>query len=93
MVPPVSLLCTPFLQNVSGQQQPEEQEDEEDQVESDSQSSDDEAEVSPKLNGPFAPKTTQLWVPNYDEIKEKRLQKILKEPFLDLQTTDVMFNA
>ncbi|CAG9786715.1 unnamed protein product [Diatraea saccharalis] len=94
MVPPVSLLCTSFLQNMSGHQQPEESpEDHQEQtmeVDSDSES---EREDIPKFNGPFAPKVTQLWTPNYEDIKEKRLKKILKEPFLDLHTTQSMFIA
>lgn len=94
MVPPVSLLCTSFLQSISGQQQPEESvEEQESQMDVELNSSDDETEDSPKLNGPYAPKTTQLWTPNYEGVKEKKLKKILKEPFLDLQTTQAMFGA
>ncbi|KAL4713980.1 hypothetical protein ACJJTC_005611 [Scirpophaga incertulas] len=81
MMPPVSLLCTAFLQNMSGQQQPEETaEEKEDQTEGDSDSSDDEVDDVPKVNNQSVPKVTEYWAPNYEEIKEKKLKKILKEP-------------
>lgn len=93
MVPPVSLLCTSFLQSMSGQQQPEEAtEDQDDKMDVESNSSDEEGDT-PKLNGPYAPKITQLWTPNYEGVKEKKLKKIMKEPFLDLHTTEAMFGV
>ncbi|KAL0883193.1 hypothetical protein ABMA27_016630 [Loxostege sticticalis] len=93
MVPPVSLLCTSFLQSMSGQQQPEEAtEDQDDKMDVESNSSDEEGDT-PKLNGPYAPKITQLWTPNYEGVKEKKLKKIIKEPFLDLHTTEAMFGV
>ncbi|XP_028171263.1 WD repeat-containing protein 75 [Ostrinia furnacalis] len=92
MCPPVSLLCTSFLQSLSGQEQPEEStEDQDEKMDVESNSSDD--EDAPKLNGPYAPKVTQLWTPNYEGVKEKRLKKIVKEPFLDLHTTEAMFGV
>ncbi|CAH0398369.1 unnamed protein product [Chilo suppressalis] len=93
MVPPVSLLCTSFLQNMAGQQEPEETNEDEQQTMDVDLDSDSESENVPMLNGPLAPKVTQLWTPNYDDIKEKRMNKILKEPFLDLHATESMFNS
>ncbi|KAM3965319.1 WD repeat-containing protein l(2)05287 [Aphomia sociella] len=91
MVPPVSLLSTSFLQDISGQKQLEEAVHDEEPMEIEAASSDDEDDV-PKLNGPYAPAITQLWTPNYDEVKEKKLIKNVKEPFLDLHTTASIFN-
>lgn len=94
MVPPVSLLCTSFLQHISGYEKPDESEDiQEISMEVDQLSSDEEDGESSQLNGPYAPKTIQLWMPNYEKIKEKRLQKIVSEPLLDLHATEAIFGV
>ncbi|CAH2048612.1 unnamed protein product, partial [Iphiclides podalirius] len=93
MMPPMSLLCTPILEHISGQRQTEHVDDERDydKHEIESQSSDGEDDVITKTDNSPAPQISELWTPNYEEVKEKRLKKILKEPFLDLQTTASMF--
>lgn len=94
MVPPVSLLCTSFLQHISGHEKSEEAEDDQEiSMEGDQLSSDDEDDENRQLNGPNAPKTSQLWTPNYEKIKEKRLQKIVSEPLLDLHATESIFGV
>lgn len=60
-------------------------------MEVDEDSSDDEDGDTSKLNGPYAPKVTELWTPNYEAVKEKKLNKIMNEPFLDLHSTSSMF--
>ncbi|KAJ8731373.1 hypothetical protein PYW07_004537 [Mythimna separata] len=93
MVPPVSLLCTTFLQRLSGIEQVELTDDsqEDKPMEVDEDSSDD--EDTSKFNGPYAPKVTELWTPNYEAVKEKKLNKIMNEPFLDLHSTSSMFGV
>lgn len=92
MVPPVSLLCTSFLQHISGQEQSESPSDPQEETAAvDESSSDEEDSREITLNGPYAPKITQLWTPNYEKVKEKRLQKIVKEPLLDLHATESIF--
>lgn len=95
MVPPVSLLCTSFLQRLSGMEQLETTDDsrEEKPMEVDEDSSDDEDSADSKLNGPYAPRVTELWTPNYEAVKEKKLNKIMNEPFLDLHSTSAMFGV
>lgn len=95
MVPPVSLLCTTFLQRLSGMNQVEIVDDsqEEKPMDVDEDSSDDEDGDTSKLNGPHAPKVTELWTPNYEAVKEKKLNKIMNEPFLDLHSTSSMFGV
>ncbi|KAI5644283.1 WD repeat-containing protein 75 [Phthorimaea operculella] len=90
MIPPVSLLCTSFLRHLAGHDdKAEPSADPEDPMEIDQSSSEDEDE-GPRPTGPYAPKPAQLWTPNYEKIKEKRLQRIAKEPLLDLhEATDV----
>ncbi|XP_053609509.1 WD repeat-containing protein 75 [Plodia interpunctella] len=86
MVPPVSLLCTSLLQQMCGQKQEDEpQEDKEEPLEVDAESSDD--EHTPKDD---APPIAQFWTPSYEQVKEKKLNKILKEPFLDLHMTSTI---
>lgn len=90
MVPPVSLMCTSFLQELSGQETLEEtSEDKEESMEVDPDSSDD--EDIKKTDSKQPPKVTQFWMPSYEDVKEKKLNKILKEPFLDLHTTAAIF--
>ncbi|XP_072949179.1 WD repeat-containing protein 75 [Epargyreus clarus] len=92
MVPPVAMMCTSFLQHLSGYEEIEEPQDEEDkEMEVDPQSSDDEDSSTPTLIGKHTPKATELWTPNYDNVKEKRLKKILNKPLLDLHTTGTLF--
>lgn len=94
MVPPVSLLSTSFLQHISGLEKKEESEDiQEISMEVDQLSSDEEDGEKSQLNGPYAPKTTQLWTPNYEMIKEKRLKKIVSERLLDLHVTSSIFGV
>lgn len=71
MVPPVSFLCTSFLQNLSGMEEELQNEDtqEDKPMDIDENSSDD--ENSSKFNGPQTPKATELWIPNYEAVKEK----------------------
>ncbi|XP_013165077.1 PREDICTED: WD repeat-containing protein 75 [Papilio xuthus] len=92
MMPPMSLLCTPILEHISGQKVSEaaEEEEEIEEMDVDPQSSDDE-EVDKKLDIPPSPKIAELWTPNYEEVKEKRLKKILNEPFLDLHDSQTIF--
>lgn len=91
MMPPMSLLCVPILEHISGQNGTEDvEEQEDDKVEIESQSS-DEDDVIIKTDGSPAPLISELWTPNYEEVKEKRLKKILNEPFLDLHTTASVF--
>uniref|UniRef100_A0A2H1VX72 SFRICE_002080 n=1 Tax=Spodoptera frugiperda TaxID=7108 RepID=A0A2H1VX72_SPOFR len=94
MVPPVGLLCTTFLQRLSGTEDIEQLDDtEEDKpMEIDEDSSDDE-DASSKLNGPYAPKVTELWTPNYEAVKEKKLNKMMHEPFLDLHSSSSLFGV
>ncbi|XP_075977994.1 WD repeat-containing protein l(2)05287 [Anticarsia gemmatalis] len=95
MVPPVSLLCTSFLQRLSGMDLQEQTDDDQEDkpMEIDEDSSDDEDGDKSKLNGPYAPKVTELWTPNYEAVKEKKLNKIMSEPFLDLHSTSSMFGV
>ncbi|XP_059048482.1 WD repeat-containing protein 75 [Achroia grisella] len=89
MVPPVSLLSVAFLQDISGQREIEEtSHEQEEEMVIDPVSSDDEDDM-PKLN---VPAVTQLWTPNYEEVKTKKINKIINEPFLDLHTTSSIFN-
>ncbi|XP_050351287.1 WD repeat-containing protein 75-like [Nymphalis io] len=88
MIPPVSLLCPLFLQHISGYKEVEEGEEDDTNMEIDPQSSDEE---DTEVKSSHTPKAVQLWVPNYEEIKEKRLKKILKEPLLDLHSTSSLF--
>ncbi|KAH9644848.1 hypothetical protein HF086_007936 [Spodoptera exigua] len=92
MVPPVSLLCTTFLQRLSGTEDIEEVDNtqEDKPMEIDEDSSDDE-DTNSKMNGPYAPKVTELWTPNYEAVKEKKLNKMMHEPFLDLHSTSSLF--
>lgn len=91
MMPPMSLLCTPILEHISGQRESETAEEEEiEEMEVDAVSSDDE-EVDKKLEISQSPKIAELWTPNYEEVKEKRLRKILNEPFLDLHDSQTIF--
>lgn len=92
MIPPVSLLCTSFLEELSGQQQAKEQEDtvQEDPQHEQETSDEDEVDES-KLNGTYVPKVTELWTPNYEVVKEKKLKKIMQEPFLDLHASGFLF--
>ncbi|XP_047991028.1 WD repeat-containing protein 75 [Leguminivora glycinivorella] len=79
MLPPVSLICTEFLEQISGQKIAEESEDLDDSVmEVDPQSSDDETQETKETQEP----RPQLWTPNYEAIKKKRLKKILSLPLL-----------
>ncbi|CAH0585754.1 unnamed protein product [Chrysodeixis includens] len=95
MVPPVSLLCTSFLQRLSGVEIIEQADDTQEAkpMEVDDDSSDDEDANNLKLNGPYAPKVTELWTPNYEAVKEKKLNKIMHEPFLDLHSTSTLFDV
>ncbi|KAJ0176649.1 hypothetical protein K1T71_007828 [Dendrolimus kikuchii] len=95
MLPPVSILCTTFLKQLTGQQQPEENEDQKEDniMEIDQPSSDDEGGDSEKLNGPYTPKVAELWTPNYEAVKTKKLNKVMKEPFLDLHATSSLFGV
>ncbi|CAH0715585.1 unnamed protein product, partial [Brenthis ino] len=90
MLPPVSLLCPLFLQHISGYEETEEPQEEESIMDVDPQSSDDE---SSEVKTTHAQKAVQLWTPNYEDIKEKRLKKILKEPLLDLHITSAVFGV
>ncbi|XP_004932124.1 WD repeat-containing protein 75 [Bombyx mori] len=91
MTPPVSLLCTTFLQELAGQEEPKDDEvtDLEEKMNVD-QSSDEEDDVI-KLNGPYAPRATELWTPNYEAVKAKKLNRILEDPFIDLHATSSLF--
>lgn len=94
MMPPVSLLSTTFLEQIAGTQNNKESEENEDEVteekmEVDEPSSSEDEEEKP-LTGP-SPIVMELWTPNYEAIKQKRLAKIMKEPFLDLGATSVIF--
>ncbi|XP_060803245.1 WD repeat-containing protein 75 [Amyelois transitella] len=88
MVPPVSLLCTSFLQQMSGQTQEVEDQTEEqgDKAREEPDSSDEEGALKER----DVPKVEQFWTPSYENVKEKKLIKILKEPFLDLHTTSTI---
>lgn len=88
MIPPVSLLCPLFLQHISGYEEIEETEEDDNIMEVDPQSTDEEDE---EIKSNQTPKSVQLWAPNYEEIKEKRLKKILKEPLLDLNSASSVF--
>lgn len=90
MIPPVSLLCPLFLQQISGYEEIEETEEGDNIMEVDPQSTDEEDE---EIKSNQTPKSVQLWAPNYDEIKEKRLKKILKEPLLDLNSSSSVFGV
>lgn len=92
MVPSVSLLCTSFLQRLSGMEQPALTDDSnEEPLALVEDSSDDEDANDAKLNGIYTPKATELWTPNYEVVKEKKLNRIISEPFLDLHSTSSMF--
>ncbi|KAG6443741.1 WD repeat-containing protein 75 [Manduca sexta] len=93
MVPSVSLLCTSFLQELSGHQQTAEDNESETDDKMEVDSSDDEDADIEKLNGPYPPKATDLWTPNYEAVKEKKLNKIMHEPFLDLHSTSSLFGV
>lgn len=56
-------------------------------------SSDDEGTKNTILTGPYVPRVTELWTPNYEAVKEKKLNKIMNEPFLDLHSTSSMFGV
>lgn len=92
MIPPVSLLCTSFLQQISGQKlEEEEYEDENLPIEVD-ESSDDEEKLD--ITGPrVSPRINELWTPNYEAVKQKKLNKINREPFIDLQATSTLFGV
>ncbi|CAB3221912.1 unnamed protein product [Arctia plantaginis] len=92
MVPAISLLCTSFLQRLSGMEQPALTDDtKEEPMEIDADSSDEEDTNNSKLNGSYSPRATELWTPNYEVVKEKKLNRIKTEPFLDLHSTSSMF--
>ncbi|CAG9561977.1 unnamed protein product [Danaus chrysippus] len=84
MVPPVSLLCPLFLQHISGYEETEQIEEE--VMEVDPQSSDDE-----DLPSKYTPKAIQMWAPNYEGVKEKRLMNILETPLLDDESIAIVF--
>ncbi|XP_063383974.1 WD repeat-containing protein 75 [Cydia fagiglandana] len=87
MLPPVSLICTEFLEHISGQETAEDPEETDKSImEVDSQSSDDDIEVKEQDK----PKT-QLWTPNYEAIKKKRLKKILTTPLLREDAAGAVF--
>lgn len=90
MIPPVSLLCPLFLQHISGYEEIEETEEDDNIMEVDPQSTDEEDE---EIKSNQTPKSVQFWAPNYEEIKEKRLKKILKEPLLDLNSASSVFGV
>lgn len=91
MLPPVSLLCPLFLQHISGYEEIEEENVEEDNImEVDNLSSEDE---SSEVKTTSTQKPIQFWTPNYEDVKEKRLKKILKEPFLDSNITSSVFGV
>lgn len=79
MMPSVSLLCSSFLEHLSGRNDPEPEEEDADttNMEVDHSSSDDEEvrrSQSPSLQQP------EFWTANYEVVKEKRLRKISKQP-------------
>lgn len=89
MLPPVSLICTEFLEHISGQEIAEEPEETDISImEVDPQSSDDEIEEVKETQ--VEPKT-QLWTPNYEAIKKKRLKKILTMPLLQEDAAGAIF--
>ncbi|XP_041979122.1 WD repeat-containing protein 75 [Aricia agestis] len=88
MMPPVSALCPLLLEQISGYQQPEEVEEKPGEIMEVDLSSDD--EDAPKKE---TPKTTQLWTPSYERVKEKRLNNIVKDPLLDFSTTSDLFGV
>ncbi|XP_068633206.1 WD repeat-containing protein 75 [Battus philenor] len=87
MMPPMSLLCTSILEHLSGQKETEQPEEEIEMMDVVTPSSDDEDDNMSTVAKSPVPCMADLWTPNYNEVKEKRLKKILKEPFLDLHVT------
>ncbi|CAG4982998.1 unnamed protein product [Parnassius apollo] len=93
MMPPMSLLCTSILEYILGQKEIEEIEEDDKQNEVETPSSDDEDIHMLEVDNASTPNiSTELWTPNYNQVKEKRLNKILKEPFLDLHATSTVFD-
>lgn len=90
MMPPVSLLCTSFLEHISGRQESAQTDDVIEPMDLDAASSDDE---SANQNGAFVPKKAELWTPNYEAVKEKRLKKILRQPVLEDEMTISLFGS
>ncbi|VVC89341.1 unnamed protein product [Leptidea sinapis] len=88
MIPPISMLCTSFLQHLSGFEEQEEPQEREDNVMEVDSSSDDE-EQTPKLA--HVPKPEQLCKPDYEKIKEKKLKKLLNRDILNVDTTSTIF--
>ncbi|XP_063536357.1 WD repeat-containing protein 75 [Cydia strobilella] len=89
MLPPVSLICTDFLEHISGQEMSEDQDETDKSImEVDPQSSDDDIEEVKQTQD--EPKT-QLWTPNYEAIKKKRLKKILTTPLLREDAAGAIF--
>lgn len=99
MLPPINLLSTTFLEQIAGTPKKEDNEDDENlendkdpevqEISSDDDDdgdADDNKEIEKPLNEPSL-KVLELWTPNYDEIKQKKMAKIMKEPFLDLEST------
>uniref|UniRef100_S4PBR8 WD repeat-containing protein 75 n=1 Tax=Pararge aegeria TaxID=116150 RepID=S4PBR8_9NEOP len=90
MVPPVSLLCPLFLQHISGYKEIEQSDEEETIMEIDQNSSDDD---ELQVKSTHTPKPAQLWAPSYEQVKEKRLSRMLREPLLDLHMTSSLFSV
>ncbi|XP_045772755.1 WD repeat-containing protein 75 [Maniola jurtina] len=90
MVPPVSMLCPLFLQHISGYKEVEQSDDEEGPMEVDLPTSDDEDLPAKSTR---TPKPALLWAPSYEQVKEKRLKKMLRDPLLDLDLTSSVFGV
>lgn len=93
MVPPVSLLSASFLQQISGQKRVEPEDaherSEDTPIEVENSSEDEEM---PERQGPrVCPRVNELWTPNYEAVKQKKLNKINREPFIDLHATSTLF--
>ncbi|GBP65407.1 WD repeat-containing protein 75 [Eumeta japonica] len=94
MMPSVSLLCTTFLEHISGGQ--ETKPDDEDQNTEDMEvdvESDDEEEQIIKEDDTYSSSHPILWQPSYEQTDEKRIKKILNDSVLHDTMLKSLFEA